>query len=256
MHPADAIHGDLGMVAAGDVVLAVSASGETEELLRLLEWIRRLGASLISMTGNPASTLASQSDLSLDISISEEACPMGLAPTASTTAALAMGDALAVAVYTSRGFGEDDFARFHPGGQLGRRVLKVEQVMHTGGAVPIVPPGATVRAAIEEMSSKRLGCTLVADSAGELLGLFTDGDLRRLLQKPAGAAASSLDGRVEDHMTTRPVTIGPRELASRALLLMEERKITSIPVVDPGSPGGRRVGGIVQLHDLWRVQLF
>ncbi len=250
MHPADAIHGDLGMVVAGDIVLAVSASGETEELLRLLETIRRLGVPLIAMTGEPDSTLARQSDAALDIAISREACPMGLVPTASTTAAVAMGDALAVALYTARGFSEDDFARTHPGGRLGRRLLRVEQIMHTGDALPRVGPDATVRDAVAEITAKTLGCTAVVAADGTLLGLFTDGDLRRLLGNSSGAGL--LEQPVTARMTKMPATIARGELASRALAILEERRITAIPVVDPA----RRLEGIVHLHDLWRVQLF
>jgi arabinose-5-phosphate isomerase len=248
MHPAEAIHGDLGMVVQGDVVIAISNSGETDELIRLLETIHRLGAKLISMTGNASSTLARHGDASLDIGITQEACPMGLVPTASTTAALAMGDALAVAVYSARGFGEDDFAVFHPGGRLGKRLLKVEHLMHVGDAVPKVTPETTVRDALSEMSTKGLGCTTIVEAADRLAGIFTDGDLRRLLQHPD----TSLHSPIGVHMTRRPATLSKRELASRALALLEERRITSIPVVDEVG----RLEGIVQLHDLWRVQLF
>jgi len=247
MHPAEATHGDLGMIVKGDSVLAVSSSGETDELIRLLETIRRLGASLISMTGNPSSTLARQSDVTIDIGIAQEACPLGLVPTASTTVALAMGDALAVAVYSARGFSEDDFAALHPGGRLGKRLLKVEHVMHVGDAVPKVTPETPVLRGVEEMTRKRLGCTTVVEQDGRLAGMFTDGDLRRLLQ-----SGRPLESPIGEHMSRKPATIGGKELASRALAIMEERRITSIPVVD----GAGMLEGIVQLHDLWRVQLF
>jgi len=247
MHPAEATHGDLGMIVKGDSVLAVSSSGETDELIRLLETIRRLGASLISMTGNPSSTLARQSDVTIDIGIAQEACPLGLVPTASTTVALAMGDALAVAVYSARGFSEDDFAALHPGGRLGKRLLKVEHVMHVGDAVPKVTPETPVLRGVEEMTRKRLGCTTVVERDGRLAGMFTDGDLRRLLQ-----SGRPLESPIGEHMSRKPATIGGKELASRALAIMEERRITSIPVVD----GAGMLEGIVQLHDLWRVQLF
>src|SRR5437867_4242587 len=247
MHPAEATHGDLGMIVKGDSVLAVSSSGETDELIRLLETIRRLGASLISMTGNPSSTLARQSDVTIDIGIAQEACPLGLVPTASTTVALAMGDALAVAVYSARGFCEDDFAALHPGGRLGKRLLKVEHVMHVGDAVPKVTPETPVLRGVEEMTRKRLGCTTVVEQDGRLAGMFTDGDLRRLLQ-----SGRPLESPIGEHMSRKPATIGGKELASRALAIMEERRITSIPVVD----GAGMLEGIVQLHDLWRVQLF
>ena len=248
MHPAEAIHGDLGMVVKGDVVLAVSNSGETDELLRLLETIRRLGAGLISMTGKPGSTLAEQSDVSLDIQIAQEACPLGLVPTASTTAALAMGDALAVAVYSARGFSESDFARFHPGGRLGRRVLTVEHIMHTGAAVPRVTPSTTVREAVAEMTAKKLGCTTIVEKDGRLAGFFTDGDLRRLLQQEG----TPLEEAIEHYMTRGPATIRRQELASRALAILEERRITAVPVVDESGV----LEGIVHLHDLWRLELF
>jgi arabinose-5-phosphate isomerase len=248
MHPAEAIHGDLGMVVKGDVVLAVSNSGETDELLRLLETIRRLGAGLISMTGKPGSTLAEQSDVSLDIQIAQEACPLGLVPTASTTAALAMGDALAVAVYSARGFSESDFARFHPGGRLGRRVLTVEHIMHAGAAVPRVTPATTVREAVAEMTAKKLGCTTVVDADGRLAGFFTDGDLRRLLQQEG----RPLEEAIDRYMTRGPATIHRQELASRALAILEERRITAVPVVDEAGI----LEGIVHLHDLWRLELF
>ena len=248
MHPAEAIHGDLGMVVKGDVVLAVSNSGETDELLRLLETIRRLGAGLISMTGKPGSTLAEQSDVSLDIQIAQEACPLGLVPTASTTAALAMGDALAVAVYSARGFSESDFARFHPGGRLGRRVLTVEHIMHAGAAVPRVTPSTTVREAVAEMTAKKLGCTTIVEKDGRLAGFFTDGDLRRLLQQEG----TPLEEAIEHYMTRGPATIRRQELASRALAILEERRITAVPVVDESGV----LEGIVHLHDLWRLELF
>ena len=248
MHPAEAIHGDLGMVVKGDVVLAVSASGETEEILRLVETIFRLGARLISFTGNLSSSLARASEITLDVSVGAEACPMGLAPTASTTAALAMGDALAVAIYVKKGFAEDDFAVFHPGGRLGRRFLRVADVMHHGEGLPRVGPTAPMKGAILEMTRGKLGCTTVVDAEGRLVGLITDGDLRRLLERDE----SPLGRAVRDVMTHEPVTIARDELASAALRIMEERKITSIPVVDES----RRLQGLVQIHDLWRLQLF
>ena len=248
MHPAEAIHGDLGMVVKGDVVLAVSASGETEEILKLVETIGRLGATLISMTGNTSSALALASATTLDIGISREACPMGLVPTASTTAALAMGDALAVAVYVRKGFAENDFAVLHPGGRLGRRFLRVADVMHKGGQIPLVGPDTPMQGAILVMTQKKLGCTAVVDGAGRLAGLITDGDLRRLLERDE-KPLSRLAGEV---MTKAPVTIAKTELASVALGIMEERKITSIPVVDDE----RRLEGLVQIHDLWRLQMF
>jgi len=247
MHPAEAIHGDLGMVVPGDVVLAVSNSGETSELLQLLERIKRLGATLISMTGNPSSTLATQSDIHLPIGVAQEACPMDLVPTASTTASLALGDALAIALAEKRGFREEDFASLHPAGRLGRLVLTVEKVMHRGDALPRVAPDTLIKDAIYVMSDKRLGMTTVCGADGSLLGIITDGDLRRLIQR----SPDPLARRAEEVMTRGPVTIRATELAAAALHLMEARHITSLVVVDSRN----RVEGVVHLHDLWRTQL-
>ncbi len=247
MHPAEAVHGDLGMVVPGDIVIAVSNSGETAELIQLLERIRRLGVRLISLTGRPDSTLAKQSDVHLNIGVREEACPLDLAPTASTTASLAMGDALAMALVRRRGFEEKDFASLHPGGRLGRKVLLVEKVMHSGEAMPKVSLDTPIKDAIYEMSARRLGMTTVLDGDGMLAGIITDGDLRRLMQ----AVPDPLARRAGDVMTTRPVTIGPAELATAALHLMEQKHITSLVVVDDA----RRPLGVVHLHDLWRTQL-
>ncbi|HET6373800.1 MAG TPA: KpsF/GutQ family sugar-phosphate isomerase [Candidatus Polarisedimenticolia bacterium] len=247
MHPAEAVHGDLGMVVPGDVVIAVSNSGETAELLQLLERIKRLGVALISLTGNPASTLASQSDIHLSIGVAQEACPMDLVPTASTTASLAMGDALAIALVEKRGFREDDFASLHPAGRLGRKVLTVEKVMHHGDAVPVVGPDTLVKDAIYEMSAKRMGMTTVCGPGRILAGIITDGDLRRLMQR----VPDPLARRAADVMTKDPATIAPGELATAALHLMETRHITSLVVVGQD----QRVEGVVHLHDLWRTQL-
>jgi arabinose-5-phosphate isomerase len=247
MHPAEAVHGDLGMVVPGDVVLAVSNSGETSELLQLLERIKRLGVTLISMTGNAASTLARQSDIHLDVGVSREACAMDLIPTASTTSALALGDALAIALVEKRGFREEDFASLHPAGSLGRKVLTVGRVMHAGDALPAVRPGTLMQEALFVMTDKRLGMTTVTDAAGHLLGIITDGDLRRLMQR----VPDPLSRRAEEVMTRTPVTIGSTELAAAALRLMEEKHITALVVVD----AERRVEGVVHLHDLWRTQL-
>jgi arabinose-5-phosphate isomerase len=248
MHPAEALHGDLGMVVKGDIVLAVSASGETEEILRLVEAIHRLGARLFSFTGSKSSSLARASEITIDVGVDSEACPMGLAPTASTAAALAMGDALAIAVYVRKGFVEDDFAAFHPGGRLGKRFLRVADVMHQGEAIPRVSPDTPVKNAILEMTRGKMGCTTVVDAEGRLAGILTDGDLRRLFERDA-APLLRLAGET---MTKRPVTIARTELASVALRLMEERKITSVPVVD----AAMQLEGLVQIHDLWRLQLF
>jgi len=248
MHPAEALHGDIGMIVAGDVLLAVSNSGETPEVLRLLELVRRIGATIVALTGNPDSTLAHHADSHLHVGVDREACTLDLVPTASTCAAMAMGDALAVACYETSGFTSQDFARFHPGGRLGRRLTLVGSVMHRDEGVPSVNESADMRAAVEEMSSKKLGMTCVVDGEGRLLGVLTDGDLRRrIVQNPA-----PLDGTVADAMSKNPVTIGPDAVASEALKLMEDRKITSLPVVDDE----RRLVGVVQIHNLWRTELF
>jgi arabinose-5-phosphate isomerase len=248
LHPAEAIHGDLGAIREEDVVLALSHSGETDELIRLLESIRRIGARLIAMTGDPRSTLARAADVTLDCSIAEEACPMNLVPTASTTAALALGDALAMTLLQLKGFGEEQFASLHPGGKLGRRLTRVENVMHSGAAAPIVRTDTRMPDVVHEMSSKRLGMTCVVDAAGKLVGVVTDGDLRRLMERTTSALALTA-GEV---MTPRPVTIGRSLLAVEALKTMETHKITAVIVAD----GDGAVEGVVHLHDLWRTQLF
>lgn len=248
LHPAEALHGDLGMLVTGDVLLAVSHSGETEEVVRLLELVRRLGARIVALTGDPGSTLARHADVHLDVGVGKEACSLDLVPTASTTAALAMGDALAVACYERRGFTAEAFARFHPGGRLGRKLVLVRALMHEGDDLPRVGESASMREAVQEMSKKRLGMTCVVDGAGRLSGILTDGDLRRrVLRTPA-----PLDGAVAGAMVRSPQTIGPDALASEALRLMEERKITSLPVV--GQAG--ELFGVIQIHDLWRTELF
>ncbi|MGH9465297.1 MAG: KpsF/GutQ family sugar-phosphate isomerase [Thermoanaerobaculia bacterium] len=248
LHPAEAIHGDLGMVAAGDVVLAASTSGTTEELVRLVEILKRMGVPLIAMTGNPSGPLARHADVHLGVVIDREACPLELAPTASTTATLALGDALAMALLEAKGFSREDFARLHPGGTLGRKLLRVREVMHSGDDLPRVSPGTPMREAIYEMSRKRLGITAVAEADGRLVGCITDGDLRRLLQ----ADPNPLDHRAGDCMTRAPRTIGSEELASAALRALEEKRITSLFVVDEQG----RLEGLVHLHDLWRLELF
>jgi arabinose-5-phosphate isomerase len=248
MHPAEAVHGDLGMIVAGDVVVALSNSGETAEIVRLLEVIRRLGAKIVGLSGNPESTLASHADVHLDVAVDEEACSLDLVPTASTTAAMAMGDALAVACYEKRGFSEQDFARYHPGGRLGRKLLLVEQVMHSGESLPVVRDDVPFEAAVREMSAKRLGMTCVVDEAERLVGVVTDGDLRRRLLRED----QPLSGRASEAMTRNPATISPSSLATEALRLLEERKITSLPVVDASG----KLLGVVQIHDLWRTELF
>jgi arabinose-5-phosphate isomerase len=260
MHPVDAVHGDLGMVVRGDVVLALSASGETEEILRLLATIKRLQVPLISMTGDgicvadagqnaraKLSTLAEAADVALDCSVAKEACSLGLAPTASTTTMLALGDALAVALSEKRGFKEEDFANLHPGGKLGKQLARVETLMHTGDAVPRVAPTTRMSEVIYEMSRKKLGMTTVVDDA-TLLGVISDGDLRRLLEK---RGKDVLDLTAAECMTRDPKTIHPHEFAAAALAIMEEKKITSLVVVD----GTRKLEGVVHLHDLWGTEM-
>ncbi len=247
LHPAEAIHGDLGAIREEDVVLALSHSGETDELIRLLESIRRIGARLIAMTGNPKSTLARAADVALDCSIAEEACPMNLVPTASTTAALALGDALAMTLLVRKGFREEQFASFHPGGKLGRRLMRVENVMHSGAAAPIVRKSTAMPDVIHEMSSKRLGMTCVIDDAEALVGVITDGDLRRLMLRTRDVVPLTA-GEV---MTPNPVTIARDVLAVEALKIMETRKITSVVVAGPNGT----VEGVVHLHDLWPTQM-
>jgi arabinose-5-phosphate isomerase len=247
LHPAEAIHGDLGAIRDDDVVVALSHSGETEELVRLLESIRRTGARLIAITGNPSSTLARSADVTLDCSVAEEACPMNLVPTASTTAALAMGDALAMTLLVRKGFREEQFASLHPGGRIGRRLMRVEHVMHAGEAAPIVRVSTAMADVFHEMSSKRLGMTCVIDDEGRLAGIFTDGDLRRLMARSSNVLTLSAG----DAMTRNPITIAPDLLAVEALKVMEAHKITSVVVVD----AERAVQGVVHLHDLWRTQM-
>ena len=246
LHPAEAIHGDLGMVREDDVVIALSHSGETEELVRLLEAIRRIGARLIALTGSPSSTLAKAATVAIDCGIASEACPMNLVPTASTTAALAMGDALAMTLLERKGFKEEEFARLHPGGRLGKRLLRVESAMHTGDQVPVVSADTPMADVVHEMSSKRLGMTCVAD-AGRLTGIVTDGDLRRHMS----ANRDLLTLTAAHVMTKNPATIARECLAVEALRIMEERRITSLVVTGDGG----RIEGVVHLHDLWRTQM-
>jgi len=253
MHPVDAVHGDLGMVVRGDVVIALSASGETEEILRLLATIKRLQVPLISLTGDAVgggarlSTLAAAADVALDCSVDQEACTLGLAPTASTTTMLALGDALAVTLSAKRGFKEEDFADLHPGGKLGKRLARVEALMHTGEAVPRVGPGTKMPDVIYEMSRKKLGVTTVVEG-DKLVGVISDGDLRRLLER---RGKDALDLTAGECMTQHPRTIQGNEFAATALALMEEKKITSLVVVD----GSGKVEGMVHLHDLWGTEM-
>lgn len=247
LHPAEAIHGDLGMIAVGDVAIIISNSGETQELLQLLEWLKRLGVPLISLTGNRHSTLAKYSEVVLDVGVKKEACPMNLVPTASTTASLAMGDALAMCLMEKRGFKEEDYARLHPGGRIGKKLTKVSDLMHTGDAVPRVLPDTPMKDVIYEMSRKKLGITAVVDSNDRALGMISDGDLRRCLEKDS----ELLKRTAKDCMTRNPKTIGPDELVAAAIHLMEEKKITSLLVIDSDN----KVLGILHLHDLWRTEL-
>jgi arabinose-5-phosphate isomerase len=248
LHPADALHGDLGMLARGDSVLAVSYGGETEEIIELLEALKRLEARLVTLTGMINSTLAKASDVVLDVSVREEACSLNLAPTASTTVAMAVGDALAVSLLERRGFQPNDFAELHPAGRLGRKLLRVENKMHAGQALPRVALDAPMPDVIHEMSSKGLGMTTVLEKDGRLAGIVTDGDLRRLMEKHRGA---TLEMNAAAAMTRNPQTIGPHVLASEALNQMEKRKITSVVVVDES----QKVVGVVHLHDLWTLEL-
>lgn len=248
IHPAEAVHGDLGAIHPSDVVIGLSHSGETPEILRLLETIRRLDARLIAFTGSSGSTLGEAADVTLDCGVHMEACPLNLVPTASTTAALALGDALAMALLVSKGFREDDFAHLHPGGQLGKRLLRVERLMHTGAEVPTVMPPATVDEVISRIGAGGFGVVCVVGADGRVSGIITDGDLRRHLAEPDGIRGKT----ARELMTTGPVTISPEALAVEALNRMEERRITSLIVADEE----QRLLGLVHLHDLWRTELF
>ena len=248
MHPAEALHGDLGMLTEKDVLLTLSNSGETPEVVRLLELVRRIGARIIALTGRSDSTLAHHADVHTDVAVREEACNMDLVPTASTTAMLAMGDALAVACYEQRGFSEHDFARFHPAGHLGRKLQLVEPLMHTGKALPACSVDADLREALETMSACGMGVICITVANGKLAGVLTDGDLRRRMLR----GGDPMQGSVEDAMTRDPLTIRADALAADALKLMEAEKVTSLPVVDETN----RLLGLIHIHDLWRTQLF
>jgi arabinose-5-phosphate isomerase len=247
LHPADGVHGDLGMLVRGDLVVALSHSGETEELLALVPAIKRLAVPCVLLTGRPTSRLAQHADLVLDVSVREEACPMNLTPTSSAAAALALGDALAITVLTRRGLGPDDMARLHPGGAIGRGLVRVAELMHAGQEVPVVPEAAPLDAVVREMSAKRLGCAGVADAEGRLVGIVTDGDLRRAVERGAGRLPSSATGV----MTRHPKTVGRGELAATALELMERHSITQLFIVDAEG----RPDGILHLHDLLRAKI-
>ena len=246
VHPGEASHGDLGMVTREDTVIAFSNSGETDEILAIVPPIKRLGVPLIALTGNPGSRLARDADVNVDVSVAKEACPLGLAPTASTTAALAMGDAIAIALLEARDFGAEDFARSHPGGRLGRRLLlRVKDLMHTGDAMPTVGPDTRTSDALLEMTAKSLGMTSVVDSGGRLLGVFTDGDLRRALD----GGIDLRETPIRQVMTPSGVTVAPETLAAECLNVLEQRKITALVVVDED----HRQIGVLHLHDLLRA---
>jgi arabinose-5-phosphate isomerase len=249
IHPAEAGHGDLGMILRNDVILAISYSGETKEIVDLLEFIKRIGVKLITITGNRKSRIGKYSDIVLDAKVEREAGPNDMVPTASSTAALAMGDALAIALMKEKGFDEDDFVRFHPKGQLGRKLVRVETVMHVGDEIPRVEGAASMIQVIEEMTRKKLGMTCVVDKGERLLGIITDGDLRRMMRKHKERLLRMNAGKC---MTVRPVTIDREGLATEALNLMESRKITSLVVTGKGG----KVEGIIHLHDLWRTEMF
>ena len=248
LHPADAIHGDLGRIVKGDALVAVSHSGDTEEILALVPWLKRLGVELVALTGNPRSPLAQAADVHIDVGVRSEACPLGLAPTASTTAALAMGDAISMALLERRGFTVDDFAVLHPGGRLGKKLMRVEDLMHTGDDVPRVAPDTPMKEVLFEMTSKRLGLTTVVEADGTLLGVISDGDLRRQMERHGYAL---LDRSAAECMTRSPALVGRRELATRALDLLETRRITALLVTDEKG----RIEGVLHLHDLWKTEM-
>ena len=248
LHTGEALHGDLGMLTAGDVMLAISTSGETAELIELLETVKRLGVPLLALTANPKSTLAQASNIVLDIAVKEEACSLNLAPTASTAAAMAMGDALAIALLERRGFKAEDFAALHPGGRLGNKLRRVESLMHQGENAPSVLPTTKMPDVIYEMSRKGLGLAAVTEPNGKLLGIITDGDLRRVMQK---RKENVLALTAADCMTKNPITLTRTELAASALRIMEEKKITSLLITDPEG----KLEGVLHIHDLWTLQL-
>ena len=249
VHPGEASHGDMGMITPDDVVLALSNSGETDELVILIPLIRRLGIPLVAMTGNPESSLAKQATVHINVAVREEACPLGLAPTSSTTAALAMGDALAIAMLQARGFTEEDFALAHPGGALGRRLLlKISDLLHTGAGMPAVLPGAAISEALVEMTHKGLGMTAVVDPENRVLGIFTDGDLRRVLDQKLDITTTA----IASVMTLDCTTVAADILAAEALRIMQDRKINALLVVDDE----RRLTGVLNMHDLLRSRVF
>lgn len=250
LHPAEGIHGDLGMVTRGDTVIALSNSGETEEIARMLPSLKRLGIKIISLTGNPESTLAKNSDVVINVGVKEEACPLGLAPTASTTATLAMGDALAVVLLEKRGFKQEDFACFHPGGALGKRLLlRVRDLMHTGDEIPVVTEGTLIKDAIYEISSKKMGITAVVNASGGLVGVISDGDLRRWMEKTEKSGENLLAKTATDIMTKKPKVANKDSLAAEAVSIMEHNSITCLIVANAdGKPEG-----VIHLHDLLKA---
>jgi arabinose-5-phosphate isomerase len=250
LHPAEGIHGDLGMVTRGDAVIALSNSGETEEIARMLPSLKRLGIKIIALTGNAESTLAKNSDVVIEVGVKEEACPLGLAPTASTTATLAMGDALAVVLLDQRGFKEEDFACFHPGGALGKKLLlRVRDLMHTGDAVPVVTEQTLIKDAIYEISSKKMGVTAVVNSSGKLVGVISDGDLRRWMEKTEKSGENLLSKEARDIMTKKPKTANKDSLAAEAVALMEKNSITCLIVATSSA----EPEGVIHLHDLLKA---
>ncbi len=250
LHPAEGIHGDLGMVTRGDMIIAISNSGETEEIAKMLPSFKRLGIKVIALTGNMDSTLAKNSDVVIDVSVREEACPLGLAPTASTTATLAMGDALAVALLDKRGFKKEDFACFHPGGTLGKRLLlRVADLMHTGDAIPVVSEATMIKDAIYEISSKKMGVTSVVNAAGKLVGVISDGDLRRWMEKTEKTGGNLLTKKAKEIMTKNPKVIGKDALAAEAVGLMEKNSITCLMITN----NEKKPEGVLHLHDLLKA---
>jgi arabinose-5-phosphate isomerase len=250
LHPAEGIHGDLGMVTRGDTVIALSNSGETEEISRMLPSLKRLGIKIIALTGNPESTLAKNSDVVINVGVKEEACPLGLAPTASTTATLAMGDALAVVLLDQRGFKQEDFACFHPGGALGKKLLlRVRDLMHSGDAVPLVSEGTLIKDAIYEISSKKMGITAVVNASGRLVGVISDGDLRRWMEKTEKAGENLLTKQAKDIMTRNPKIANKDSLAAEAVAIMEKNSITCLIV----SNAKAEPEGVIHLHDLLKA---
>jgi arabinose-5-phosphate isomerase len=247
LHPAEAIHGDIGIIHAEDAVIALSTSGETEEVMRMLNYIKRLGIKLIALVGDPASTLARQSDVFIDCSVENEACPIGLVPSASSTLALAVGDALSIALMEKRGFSEEDFRFFHPGGQLGKRLLKVAHLMHKGRRLPVVDVAARMESVVRTIDEKKFGVAVVVRGRDRVAGIITDGDLRRLFLKGVDFARAT----AASCMTAHPLCIAEDKLAVEALKIMEDRSVTSLIVTD----GANRLRGLLHLHDLWRTEM-